>query len=316
MQTVPGESDVIDQERRRERPICSPEAWYRRFPSAHASLELAGNTPSLVKHFRAVPGAFEQPPLNAHVVALHLGGAKRVCRMQGKRQGVHDAALGSMTMMPAYQSNAWRTEGPIEFAHLTLSVGTVERIILEEFDREPATHQLLDKVGLEDALLEQVFRALLAARRCGHLGNLHIESLMMVFATTLVGRYSTLSGQRRTPDPGTAHRRGGLAGWQLRRVVDFMEGNLKSDVLLGDLAGLTGLSRAHFFRTFRQSTGRSPGQFLGEIRMQRALTLLETTALAVDDIAAAVGFSHARHFTTAFTKRVGVSPRLFRVCRQ
>ena len=307
------EVDVINDKQNRQRLVCSPDAWYRSLPSAHASLELAGNMPALVKHFRAIPGAIEQPPLNAHVVALHLGGAKRVCRTQGKRQSVHDVALGSMTVMPAYQANQWRTEGPIEFAHVTLSVGTFERIILEEFDREPATHQLLDTVGIEDALMEQVFRALLAARRCGHPSKLHLESLMTVFAMTLVERHSTVCGHRRTSGDGGATRRGGLAGWQLRRVVDFMDAHMNGQINLGDLAGLTGLSRAHFFRSFRQTTGRSPGQLLADIRMRRALTLLETTTLAVEDVAAAIGFNHVRHFATAFTKRVGVSPRLFRL---
>ena len=313
--TIPRGTAVIESKQHRQRSVSSPEAWYGRFPSAVTSLELSSGTSSLIKHFRAVPGAFAQPPLDAHVVALHLGGAKRVRRAQGKRQTVHDVALGSMTLMPAYQANSWQTEGPIEFAHLTISVGAVEQIILEEFDREPATHRLHDTVGLENALLEQVFQALLTKHKCSRRSHLHTESLLTVFATTLLERHSTLSG------PGSAnvtggHQRGGLAGWQLRRIVEFMDAHLGADILLGDLAALTGLSRAHFFRTFRQSTGRSPGQFLVDLRMRRACTLLETTALAIGDIAGSLGFCHTRHFSTAFAKRFGVSPRLFRVSRQ
>ena len=303
------------EQQHRPRSVRSPEAWYRSFPSALASLELRGTTPTSLKHFMAVPGAFQQPPLNAHVVALHLGGAKRVRRTHARRQGVHDVTFGSMTIMPAYQANEWQTEGPIEFAHLILSVGAIEQIILEEFDREPATHHLHDTVGLQDALLEQVFRALMATQGCGGQGKLHVDSLLTVFVTTLIGRHSSVSGRPfASAEPGS--RRGGLAGWQVRRVVEFMNAHMEADILLGDLAALTGLSRAHFFRTFRQSTGRSPGQFLADIRMRRALVLLESTEIAVHDVAAAVGFSHARHFASAFTSRIGVSPRLFRVSRQ
>ncbi len=60
---------------------------------------------SLVRRFVTAPGIIDQPPLDAHVVALHLGGAKRVQRRQGKRNWVQDVALGSMTLMPAYQAN-------------------------------------------------------------------------------------------------------------------------------------------------------------------------------------------------------------------
>lgn len=270
---------------------------------------------SLVRHFVAVPGTIDQPPLDAHVVALHLGGAKRVQRLQGKRTWVQDVALGSMTLMPAYQANRWHTEGPIDFAHLTISVGTAEQIIVEEFDREPAIHQLHETIGAEDLLLEQVFRAILNQMERKTFSHLHMDALLTVFAVSLLERHSTVGARKAGDMRSTGQRRGGLAGWQFRRVIDYMQGHIKEDMTLSALAGLTGLSRAHFFRAFRQTSGRSPGQFLAEMRIQHAKMLLETTALRVDEVANALGFTHARHFSSAFTKRVGVSPRLFRSSR-
>lgn len=140
----------------------SPAAWYEAFPAAVTTGQMTGQARALVKHFVAVPGAFEQPPVNEHIVALHLGGSKRVQRWQGRRSWVQDVALGSMTLMPAYQASRWHTKGPIDFAHLTISVGTVEQILVEEFDREPATHQLHETIGAEDPLLEQYFGRSLA----------------------------------------------------------------------------------------------------------------------------------------------------------
>jgi len=284
----------ISMDARVQRSVRSPDAWYETFPTPRLTSDVVGCAPALIKCFTAIPGDIDQPPLNAHVVALHLGGAKRVRRLQGKRNLVQDVALGSMTLMPAYQSNCWHTEGPIDFAHVTLSVGTAEQIVIEEFDREPATHQLYDTIGAVDPLLEQLFLAMLAQleRKCR--SRLHMESLMVVFAVSLLERHSTLAARRTS----TAHE------------------NMHADLALSALAGLTGLSRAHFFRAFRQSTGQSPGQFLAHIRMRHGMLLLETSALHIDQIANALGFSHARHFASAFTKQVGVSPRLFRATRQ
>ena len=299
--------------------VCSPAIWYQMLPGG-----ASGGTPpdGPVRHFVAVPGQFDQPPLDAHVVALHLGGAKRVHRTQGARRWVQDVTLGSMTLMPAYQANRWHTEGPIDFAHLSLSVGTAEQIIVEEFDREPATHRLHETIGAEDPLLEQVFRAILALTERQSFGRLQMDALLTVFAVSLLERHSTAGPRATGADatgldaigaaPGTG-RRGGLAGWQLRRVIDYMNGHMGDDMALGALAELTGLSRAHFFRAFRQSLGRSPGQFLAETRMQRARMLLETTALHPEEIASAVGYVHARHFVAAFARRFGTSPRLFRI---
>ncbi len=302
--------------------MCSPARWYQGLAGA-APADARADVP--VRHFVAVPGAIDQPPLDAHVVALHLGGAKRVHRTQGARRWVQDVRLGSMTLMPAYQANRWRTEGPIDFAHLILSVGTAEQIIVEELDREPATHRLHETIGIEDPLLEQLFRAILALTERQHFGRLHMDALLTAFAVSLLERHSTAgpgatgldaTGPDAIGGASSPRRRGGLAGWQLRRVIDYMNGHLRDDMTLGALAGLTGLSRAHFFRAFRRSLGRSPGQFLAETRMQHARVLLETTALQVEAVAHAVGYAHARHFAAAFTERVGMSPQLFRISRR
>jgi len=306
----------ISMETRLQRSVRSPDAWYETFPTPRLSSDVVGCAPALIKRFTAIPGNIDQPPLNAHVVALHLGGAKRVRRMQGKRNSVQDVTLGSMTLMPAYQSSCWHTEGPIDFAHVTLSVGTAEQIVVEEFDREPATHQLYDTIGVVDPLLEQLFLAMLAQLERKSRRRLHMDCLMTVFAVSLLERHSTLAARRASSAQGIARRRGGLAGWQLRRAIDYMHDNMHADLALGALAELTGLSRAHFFRAFRQSTGQSPGQFLAHIRMRHAMLLLETSALHIDEVANALGFSHARHFASAFTKRVGVSPRVFRASRE
>ncbi len=306
----------ISMDARLQRSVRSPDAWYETFPAPRLTSDVFGCAPALIKRFTGIPGNIDQPPLNAHVVALHLGGAKRVRRMQGKRNSVQDVALGSMTLMPAYQSNCWHTEGPIDFAHVTLSVGTAEQIVIEEFDREPATHQLYDTIGAVDPLLEQLFLAMLAQLERKRRSRLHMDSLTVVFAVSLLERHSTLAARRTSSAQGIARRRGGLAGWQLRRAIDYMHENMHADLALSALAGLTGLSRAHFFRAFRQSTGQSPGQFLAHIRMRHGMLLLETSALHIDEIANALGFSHARHFASAFTKRVGVSPRVARASRQ
>ena len=295
------------------RGVRSPASWHQEFSGAKAAAGADGRAYPPIMRFVDAPGTFTQPPLNANVVAMHLGGAKRVHRAQGRRRWVQDVAAGSMTLMPAFQANQWHTKGPIDFAHLEISIGTAEQIIIEEFDREPATHHLHETIGLEDPLLEQVFRALLGLMERKSRSRLHMEALLTVFAVSLFEKHSTLSA-RDARSPG--QRRGGLAGWQLRRVVDHMHGHLADDIPLNALAQLAGLSRAHFFRAFRQSTGRSPGQFLSEIRMRQAMRLLDTSALPVDEIAAALGFGHPRHFAAAFAKRTGLSPRAYRISRQ
>src|SRR5262249_59498422 len=56
----------------------------------------------------------------------------------------------------------------------------------------------------------------------------------------------------------TASRRtscGGLATWQQKRVLDFMEEHLAEDFSLSVLADLVRLSPYHFVRSFKRSSG-------------------------------------------------------------
>lgn len=50
----------------------------------------------------------------------------------------------------------------------------------------------------------------------------------------------------------------GLAQWQLRRVIEYLDAHLPKHVALADLAALVDLSQSHFSRAFKASTGMAP----------------------------------------------------------
>jgi AraC family transcriptional regulator len=51
---------------------------------------------------------------------------------------------------------------------------------------------------------------------------------------------------------------GGLAAWQRRKAVAYIEEHLAEPIFLEVLAGLVGLSACYFCRAFRRSFGMSP----------------------------------------------------------
>jgi len=104
----------------------------------------------------------------------------------------------------------------------------------------------------------------------------------------------------------------GLAPWQLRRVLDYLEAHLPDAVSLADLAVLSGLSQSHFSRAFKASTGMAPYRWQLEARTQRAKTLLLDTHASLEQIAAATGFADAVHFGRTFRKIVGMTPAAWR----
>lgn len=136
-------------------------------------------------------------------------------------------------------------------------------------------------------------------------GRLYTDSLCLGLASFAHRRFGKL-GQ----DAREAGAR--LSAVQLRRVNDFIRAHLAEPIGLADLAVEAGLSRYHFARLFRNTTGRSPHQHLTQQRLVRAHALLTGTQLPIADVALAVGFSSQSHFAEACRRTLGQSPRVVR----
>jgi AraC family transcriptional regulator len=106
--------------------------------------------------------------------------------------------------------------------------------------------------------------------------------------------------------------RGGLAAWQQRRVVEFVETHLSEDISLAALAGLVQLSTYHFARAFKRSFGVPPHRYCIKRRIERAKTLLANPAASVVEVALELGFSGASAFAATFRRTTGRTPTDYR----
>ncbi len=115
--------------------------------------------------------------------------------------------------------------------------------------------------------------------------------------------------------PAVAHRapvKGGLASWQLRLVVRYIEDRLGSTVSVDALAGIARLSAGHFCRAFKVTTGQTPHAFLIRQRVRRAQALMLRTDDTLSQIACACGLTDQAHLSRLFRRVVGVTPLIWR----
>jgi transcriptional regulator GlxA family with amidase domain len=112
------------------------------------------------------------------------------------------------------------------------------------------------------------------------------------------------------PEPGADAR--GLAPWQLRRIVEYLDARLPARVELAHLAQLAQLSQSHFSRAFKASTGMAPYRWQLDARIRRAQALLIDTPASLDQVAEATGFADAVHFGRTFRKLTGATPAAWR----
>ncbi len=69
-----------------------------------------------------------------------------------------------------------------------------------------------------------------------------------------------------------------------------------------------GISRPQLYRKITDLTGRSPNQFLRDIRLRKALALIRENKYNVSEIAYEVGFGNPSYFTKRFQEKYGISP--------
>ena len=100
--------------------------------------------------------------------------------------------------------------------------------------------------------------------------------------------------------------------WRIRRAVRAMREDPGATPDIDRLAKASGLSRAHFFRLFGQSTGVTPNVFLNVLRLEAAVSSMVASNEPVAAVSDRLGFSAPSHFTRFFRDHAGVTPTAFR----
>ncbi len=117
------------------------------------------------------------------------------------------------------------------------------------------------------------------------------------------------------PSGGRPRNAGGLTPVQLARIRDYISSNISAPITIVELAELTGTSRFHLIRAFRDTVGVTPYQYVLMERVKVAKELLRNQTTKVEDVARAVGFNDPLQLTRAFRKFTNLTPSEFRALR-
>lgn len=103
-----------------------------------------------------------------------------------------------------------------------------------------------------------------------------------------------------------------LRDFYIKEALSFIEQNFQNDITVEEVAACCGLNRSYFGKIFHEVLGKSPQEFLISYRMTKATELLKLTSLSIAEVGSAVGYSNQLHFSRAFKKNYGISPRQWR----
>ena len=249
---------------------------------------------------RKIEFCFQGP---MHLLALYDEGARR--NGETSIDGLHPSRLRSfvhkLTFVPAgcayRESHETGTTTRVSFLYL-------DPAVLHRSDDSDAVFP--PRMYFEDSLVRETAAKLKNAIESGQPGSVpYLEALTGVLGHELCRVHDEVV---RTP----AANRGGLAGWQKRAVVGYIEQHLGEQVSLSKLANLARLSQHHFCRAFKQSFGTPPHQYQVQRRMETAKLLLANRTNSVTDIALSLGYAQISSFSSAFRKATGWTPTVYR----
>jgi AraC family transcriptional regulator len=106
--------------------------------------------------------------------------------------------------------------------------------------------------------------------------------------------------------------RGGLAPWQVRKVVYYIHENLERSIQTRQLAEVINLSASYFIRAFKVSFGVVPSLYVTRMRIERAQRLLVETEDPICQIALDCGFADQAHLSKRFREHIQDTPHHWR----
>jgi AraC family transcriptional regulator len=227
-----------------------------------------------------------------HVLGYRVSGIStivRTCRGVTQRKV---PPIGSVTFSPGDCPVEWSSDAPIEAIHVYIPSAVL--------------HGVRDFFGVTDPWLAAYCR-LLDSDHALYDDALLLEHTQDLLLRHLVRHYSNVS--KKTLEPRL--RVTPLTHGVIRRIEEYLEANMGSDVPLHALAALAHLSVDHFVRAFRGATGETPHRFVLERRLDRAAAMLKGPA-TIAHIAHACGFRSPAHFSVRFHARFGLTPSQYR----
>ena len=98
----------------------------------------------------------------------------------------------------------------------------------------------------------------------------------------------------------------------LARVIKWIHENQNLPIRNDELLKISNLSRSAFYRAFKDRTGKTPGEYILNLKIKNASNLLNQTNLQIKQIAAILGFYDEFYFSSQFKRIKGVAPSLYK----
>jgi AraC-like DNA-binding protein len=97
----------------------------------------------------------------------------------------------------------------------------------------------------------------------------------------------------------------------IKKAKQYIDINYMHPITIDQIAGNLNINRSYFSTIFRKCMGKSPQQYLLDIRMENAAELITNHNYSISDAAMSSGYSDIFNFSKMFKSKFGVSPAYY-----
>lgn len=246
------------------------------------------------------------PAFDHHVICLSRSGEK--ARMvQGRDGMLHESICspGRALLMPAGYDSFWEGDIPPS-ARLRIPPSLVESAAEQLGRRSNSQFEIRNVFAVRDPLIEHVAAVLMSEleRKPHPAQALIVDTISNALAAHMLRSYNAF-------EPVQEAETKRLAKVEIARLTTYIEDHLDRVIGLDELAALVNVSRFHFARLFKNSTGMTAIRFVETCRIRRAQALIEQSDLPLAEIALMTGFADQSHFTRRFHRHLGCTPAVY-----
>lgn len=255
-----------------------------------------------VRGYRYQDSDVEVPPMRDFMIVAYRRGVTDMRRRLDA--GWHHERLGpgDVSLLTRAADSHWTWSDPIEVVHVYLTHDQLAATCRDMYDREVEDVALHDTIKADDPAIHRTAMMIAQEAAQGGVGSgLLVDSLTCQLSVNILRRHADVLF--REPDGSDC-----LSFRQEHLVRDYVQTHLDGRLTLDELALATGLSKFHFARRFKASTGTTPHEFVLRRRLDRAQLMLQRTSTPLSEVAQTCGFTDQSHMNRVFRKRLGVTP--------
>lgn len=249
------------------------------------------------------------PPMRDYVVVAYRQGATSMHRRLDSAWSHERLGPGDVSLLTRAADSHWTWSSPIDVVHVYLTHDQLASTCRQMYEREVADVELHDTIKADDPEIHRTAMAIAhEAAQGGPGASLLVDALTCQLSVTILRRHANVLFR----EPGGA---GPMTFRQEHAVREYVHAHLHRRLSLDELADAAGLSKFHFARCFRGSTGTTPHEFVLRCRVDRARLMVERTRTPLREVATTCGFSDQSHMNRQFRRRLGATPGQMRARR-